>query len=117
MKNKSGIDLGPGECPMGCNDGIACDWIGNWHDCWIYRNHFNNKVQHNKISANIKYDIAQLGNNVEVNQGLIREFNTMVAAFLDGFESELVVPPWAYVTFLDDEGNKLMETTDSVIKQ
>jgi len=37
MKNKNGVDLGIGECPMPCNDGVACDWLWDWKLCWIYK--------------------------------------------------------------------------------
>ena len=38
MKNKDGYFIGEGECPSWCNDGICgCDWIGNWKDCWNYK--------------------------------------------------------------------------------
>jgi hypothetical protein len=40
MKNKNGFDLGPGECPGDCNDGIACDWLGDWRDCWVYQKYY-----------------------------------------------------------------------------
>ncbi len=43
MLNKNGFDIGDGECPCTCNDGVACDWIGShWKNCWIYKEYKNN---------------------------------------------------------------------------
>ena len=40
MKNKDGWDIGKGECPCSCNDGVACDYMYNWKGCSIYQEYY-----------------------------------------------------------------------------